>query len=211
MTVTHISTLLTCSILATSIFSASIAKAEIYIAPFAGYSFGGNGLEISNDESEDSYSRLNISESENFGLMLGMKTNDPGNVHLLYSRQTTDLRNKALSTDVIAELDVNYLHLGGTLYFPSGQLKPYITASAGVTHIRPNGLYSNETHFSMGVGAGVAYELMSNLSVFADVRGYATFMDSNGGLFCNEASCVFKIQGDLMWQGQANIGFEVSF
>ncbi|WP_434926920.1 outer membrane beta-barrel protein [Shewanella sp. HL-SH8] len=185
--------------------------AEIFVAPFGGYSFGSNGLEVSVNDAQTNLSELNITESGNIGIMLGVTTNDPGNMYFLYSRQDTDLRQGSLSSDKLTELEVNYFHLGGTLYFPNGNLKPYITASAGLTQLRPSKEYSSETHFSMGIGGGVAYEVTQNVSLFADVRGYATFLNSDGGLFCNQAGCIWQIQGDLMWQSQVNLGLEIAF
>ena len=184
-------------------------QAEVYVAPFGGYSFGGNGLSIALDEEVNT--DINISETEHYGIMLGMKTNDPGSVYILYDTQNTDLRDGSLSADIITSLNVDYWHLGGTLYFPNGGFKPYVTASAGVTRLIPGESYSSETNFSMAIGGGIAYEIGANVSVFADVRGYATFFNTNSSLFCNESQCLWNIEGDLMWQGQANIGFEVAF
>ncbi|UCX03843.1 outer membrane beta-barrel protein [Shewanella glacialimarina] len=188
-----------------------ISHAEIFVAPFGGYSFGSNGLEVSVNDAQTNLPELNITESGNIGIMLGVTTNDPGNMYLLYSRQETDLRQGSLSSDKLTELEVNYFHLGGTLYFPNGNLKPYVTASAGLTQLRPSKEYSSETHFSMGIGGGVAYEVTQNVSLFADVRGYATFLNSDGGLFCNQTRCVWQITGDLMWQSQVNLGLEIAF
>jgi opacity protein-like surface antigen len=183
--------------------------AEVFIAPFGGYSFGGNGLDVL--VKSDTTTDLDMSEGGSSGLMVGMTTNDPGNMYFLFSRHNTDLRQGGLSSDILTELEVNYFHLGGTLYFPNGNINPYITASAGLTQLRPDKQYSSETNFSMGLGGGVAYELTDNVSIFADIRGYATFVNSTGGLFCNQASCIWQIEGDLMWQGQTNIGVAVSF
>ncbi|GAA0785054.1 MULTISPECIES: outer membrane beta-barrel protein [Pseudomonadati] len=183
--------------------------AEVFIAPFGGYSFGGNGLDVL--VKSDTTTDLDMSEGGSSGLIVGMTTNDPGNMYFLFSRHNTDLRQGGLSSDILTELEVNYFHLGGTLYFPNGNINPYITASAGLTQLRPDKQYSSETNFSMGLGGGVAYELTDNVSIFADIRGYATFVNSTGGLFCNQASCIWQIEGDLMWQGQTNIGVAVSF
>ncbi|QIR13753.1 outer membrane beta-barrel protein [Shewanella aestuarii] len=184
-------------------------QAEVYVAPFAGYSFGGNGLGLTINEGVSS--DLNISESEHYGLVLGMKTNDPGSVYILYSTQSTDLRDGGLSSDVVTELNVDYWHLGGSLYFQHGAFNPYVTASAGVTRLIPSQSYSSETNFSMAIGGGLAYGITSNVRVFADVRGYATFFNTNSSLFCDESECLWKVEGDLIWQAQANIGFEVAF
>lgn len=186
------------------------ANAELFIAPYGGYSLGGNQLDIDDEVSENS-GDAKIEESNHYGIMLGMGTNDPGNIYLLLSRQSTDLTSGGLfNPDVLAPLDLDYIHLGGTLYFPQGDLNPYITASAGVTRMMPDG-WSSETRFSMGIGGGAEYRLSPHWALFADVRGFATFIDNDSSLFCNADQCLWHITADVMWQVQANIGVKFSF
>ncbi|MCL1049112.1 porin family protein [Shewanella abyssi] len=187
------------------------AAAEVYVAPFGGYSFGASDFDIYSTQGEDS-GTLKVSESENYGVMLGFTTKDPGNVYLLYSHQSTDLRASGnFSPDVITKMDVDYFHIGGSLYFPMQDVKPYVTTSLGLTQMRPSGDYSNETRFSVALGAGIEYQATSAFSLFAEVKGYATFVNADNELFCSGQGCIWNIQTDIMWQGQANIGASLKF
>ncbi|WP_394493980.1 outer membrane beta-barrel protein [Shewanella sp. ENK2] len=186
------------------------ASAEIYVSPFGGYSFGTSEFDIS-EVSTDETGKLKISESEHYGVMIGTTTKDPGNIYFLYSTQATDVRSGAFSDEIFNELDVDYFHLGGSLYFPNGKFKPYVTATVGATHLRPSGNYSSETRFSMGFGGGAAFEITPQVALFADVRGYATFINSDNTFLCGPNECLWHISGDVMWQGQANVGLEVRF
>lgn len=191
------------------------ADTDMFVAPYGGYSLGGgqfdvNQIDVNKDQTGDKRS-IRIEESSHYGLMLGIGTNDPGNIYLLYSRQASELKSGGLfSPDYLTSLDLDYIHLGGTLYFPRGDVQPYITASAGITRMMPDG-WSTETRFSMGIGGGVEYKVTPHLGLFADVRGYATFIDSDSSLFCNEDECLWHITSDVMWQVQANLGIKVSF
>ncbi|MCL1145078.1 outer membrane protein [Shewanella sp. 10N.261.52.F9] len=187
------------------------ATADIYVAPFGGYSFGASEFDISIAASEES-GKGKIGESENYGLMVGLSTKDPGNVYLLYSHQATDLRGgDNFSPNVLTSMDVDYFHVGGTLYFPNQSIQPYVTTSIGVTNMRPGGNYSNETRFSMAIGGGVEYQATDAFSLFAEVKGYATFINADNALFCGVEGCLWNIQADIMWQGQANIGAKLTF
>ncbi|WP_076541193.1 outer membrane beta-barrel protein [Shewanella sp. UCD-KL21] len=186
------------------------AQAEVFVAPFGGYSFGSTEFDIGDVNSQQT-DKLKITESEHYGFMAGVTTKDPGNIYFLYSTQKTDLRSNAFSADVLTDLDVDYFHVGGSLFFPNGRVKPYVTVTAGVTHMRPSNDFSTETRFSMGFGGGVAYEITPQVALFADVRGYATFVNSNNSFFCGPNECVWNISADIMWQGQGNIGLEVKF
>ncbi|MFB2779487.1 outer membrane beta-barrel protein [Shewanella mangrovisoli] len=191
------------------------AEPELFVAPYGGYSFGGSSFDINeldaNKAETDNKQSVGIEEASHYGIMLGIGTNDPGNIYLLYSRQSSELKSGGLFTpDLVASLDVDYIHLGGTLFFPSGDFQPYITASAGVTRMMPDD-WSTETRFSMGIGGGAEYRMTQNFALFADLRGYATFIDSDSSLFCNEDLCLWHVTSDVMWQVQANLGVKLSF
>ena len=188
------------------------AQADVFVAPFGGYSLGGGQFDVSQVEVNTAQTSGNesvkIEESSHYGLMLGVNTKDPGNIYLLYSRQASELKSNGMFT--LTSLDLDYIHLGGTLYFPQGDMQPYVTASAGVTRMQPDD-WSNETRFSMGIGGGVEYKVTSNVDLFADIRGYATFINSDSALFCDENECLWHITSDVMWQAQANLGLKMSF
>ncbi|GIU27670.1 outer membrane protein [Shewanella colwelliana] len=188
-----------------------MANSELFVAPFTGYSFAASDLDATQSNSEQNTS-VKIGESGHYGLIMGMKTKDPGDIYLLYSHQSTDMRaGGSFTPDTLADLNVDYLHVGGSLYFPNGSLRPYVTASVGLTQMRPSGEYSNESRFSMGFGAGVEYQLNKRFSLFADARGYATFVSSDNALFCDASQCIWNIRADIMWQGQVNAGIKLSF
>lgn len=167
------------------------ATAEVFVAPFGGYSFGGNDLDYRSSESTvNNNSSADITEAGHFGFMLGLTTSEPGDMYLLYSHQGTEL--------------------SGSGFPGTDKLRPYVTASAGLTQLRPEH-GSNETRFSMGLGLGLDYQLLEQLSLFADVRGYATLINSDSSLFCDANQCLWHIKGDTLWQGQANLGLRYRF
>lgn len=198
------------AILAMIVLSVPSAHAEVFVAPFGGYSFGTSQFDF-NDGNVDSKDAINVAESGHYGIMLGVATQDPGNMYLLYSHQGTELGTESESSFVTTPLSVDYVHLGGTLYFPEGKARPYATASAGVTQLRPSGDFSTETRFSMAIGGGIDYQITPAISLFADVRGYATFVNTDTSLFCNESQCLWNIKADVMWQAQANAGLSIKF
>ncbi|GGI88633.1 outer membrane protein [Shewanella hanedai] len=206
------------ALIVTSALVSNPVFAEVFVAPFGGYSFGASEFNIKSaglsNFAQDEEGELNVSESAHYGVMLGFTTNDPGDIYLIYSHQATELRsggNFSPTPITDLDLDLDYLHLGGSLYFPNGNLKPYVTASVGLTSMRPGGDYSNETRFSMGFGAGAEYQLTESFSMFADARGYATFISSDSTLFCDGGECLWFISSDIMWQGQVNVGLKLRF
>ncbi|MCF1429135.1 MAG: porin family protein [Shewanella sp.] len=191
--------------------SAQVCAEDYFVTPVGGYSFGASKLKVSQD-SNDQKDYFSISEDANYGVMMGVTTRDPGDVYLLYSHQSATLGSGGLFADkTIAGLAVDYLHLGGTLYFPNGNWEPYVTTTVGLTQLRPDGGLGTETRFSMGLGVGGMYRISKNLALMAEVRGFATFMDTDGYIFCGDKRCVWILEASTLVQGQANLGIQFRF
>lgn len=198
-------------VLICALVNIKVAVAAVFVAPFGGYSFGSSELSATDNDGVEQ-SRINFAESNHWGMMAGVTTVDPGSIYLLYSHQPSQLKvTSNLNQAVITNMDVDYLHIGGALYFPQGNFRPYITTSAGLTQMRPYGGFSNETHFSIGIGGGSEYQITPRLSVFADVRGYVIFISRTQSLFCNNGNCTWFVDAELMWQGQINVGAKLLF
>ncbi len=192
------------------LFIPRVAMAEIFVAPFAGYSFGGSEFATTDTDTLEQGS-LQIEEAEHIGFMAGITTQDPGNIYFLYSHQESSLNGGgSFNSDRLTDLDLDYFHLGGSLFFPQGNFRPYVTTSVGFTHMRPGDDFSNETKLSMAVGGGIEYQMLKGVSLFADVRAYATFINGSQSLFCSGGQCRWYVQSDVMWQGQANLGIKLT-
>ncbi|ABM01015.1 porin family protein [Shewanella amazonensis] len=198
------------------LFAASLSvspwvAAEVYVTPFAGYSFAASSLDANRD-GLDTNGSVSAEESSHYGIILGTTTNHPGNMYVLYSSQSTDLiAGGNFSNERVTSLKLDYAHVGGSLYFPRGDFLPYVTASMGLTQMRPGDDYSDETRFSLGLGVGAEYRLGERLALVADIRAFATFIDSENSLFCDANNCLWQVNADLMWQGQANVGVSFRF
>ena len=177
------------------------------VTPFAGYRFGGSF--------EDSVTGfgLDIHNSEAYGIVLGINMSPETQVELLYSHQPTELRPKGLfSPTSLTDLDIDYYHFGGTyIWNPERDVRPFIQASVGVTHLSPDraGLGS-ETRFSFGIGGGVKYFLTKHIGFRLDGRALGTLLNSNSTIFCS-GGCTVRVEGNTLWQFQGNLGVIFAF
>jgi hypothetical protein len=54
--------------------------------------------------------------------------------------------------------------------------------------------------------------IVPGLGVRLEVRGYATWIDSTGGLFCKSGGgCAVSIKGSALYQGEGLIGVTARF
>ncbi|WP_025819426.1 outer membrane beta-barrel protein [Shewanella marina] len=211
---TKVKRLINSGLLLTLMGSSSAALAQqyedFYIVPYSGYSFATSKFELTNRDGV--IERANLDESQHYGLQVGVNTPDPGNVYLLYSTQSTSLFNTVAGSEgKLIDVDVDYLHLGGSLMFPQGRFEPFVTVSIGATHLRPDNNLSSETYFSMGFGLGANYHLFDHLALTADIRGMGTFVNNDSDIFCDGNQCQWHIRSDIFWQAQANLGIKITF
>lgn len=177
------------------------------VTPFTGYRFGGSF--------EDSVTGfgLDINESETYGVVLGISMTPETQIEFLYSHQTTEIEPKGLfSPTSLTDLDVDYYHLGGSyIWNPKRDLRPFIQASLGVTHLNPDraGLES-EDRFSFGIGGGVKYFFTKHIGLRLDGRALATLLSSNSAIFCS-GGCTIRVEGSALWQFEGNLGLIFAF
>jgi hypothetical protein len=152
--------------------STTLLRAQrLEITPFYGYRFGG--------EVEDPYSgeKLAFDAAPAYGLFLdaGPK-NSEVRVELLWSRQDSSFN---ISGDRV-DLTIDQIQIGGVTEFSQNRLREYVSVLAGATHYSTADSGS-DTQFSLSFGVGAKYLLLRHVALRADLRGYCTVVDSQGG------------------------------
>jgi opacity protein-like surface antigen len=180
---------------------------QFEITPFAGYRFGGDFQDSSTGFG------LDIDDSESYGVVLGFNTSPNTQVELMYSHQPTKLKPTGLFAPTsLTDLDVDYFHFGGTyIWDHKRDLRPFIQASVGVTHLDPNrASLSSENRFSFGIGGGVKYFFTKHLGLRLDGRALGTVLNSNSAIFCS-GGCTISVQGSTLWQFEGSLGVIFAF
>ena len=133
-------------------------------------------------------------------------------LYLSHQRTQLDTRNATPATPTLVPLSITYLHLGGNV-FVDGQVGrgTYVVGGMGLTVFAPGeGNYAAEVRPSMNLGIGYEFPLGERASLRVEARGYATLVNSSGGFLCS-GGCVINVQGDLVTQGEVQVGLSVRF
>jgi len=174
---------------------------------YGGYRGGGNFSDATTDQD------VRVGSTGTFGLAVDIAYEPLKQVQIFFSRQNTELSSGAflVATGSIP-LRIEYFHLGGTAFFDKMSSGGYAVGGVGATLFTPNGPgLTTETKPSINFGFGYMLPLGPHLGVRFEARGYATLVDSSGGLFCNNSSCVVSIKGGALYQGEALIGLTGRF
>lgn len=177
------------------------------VTPFLGYRFGGSFAVA------DADSRADVVGHLSFGVAFDMATDEQRQYELFYSRQSTHLGTPAQApSDVVVE----YLHVGGiVLYGESQRFRPYIIGTLGGTRFSPQSPGRDSINFSVSLGAGLRIPLNDHLALRLEARGYATFFDTHGTVFCHSGQtggvCQIQGTGSTFLQGDVLAGVAYTF
>ena len=136
------------------------------------------------------------------------------NIQLFASAQRASIQVTPASPGAPSSvpLNISYAHLGGSNFFDgSAGQGGYIAGGLGATVMSPklDGLGS-EIRPSMSIALGYEYAFSPSLALRAELRGYATLINSSGALFCS-GGCVVVIRGDTLFQADALLGLSLRF
>jgi opacity protein-like surface antigen len=195
------------------LFSAPLAHADalpvFQVGLNGGYRMGGSF------EDQDTAASRDLDDSGSWAVSLELRygKGDDRFYQLWYSHQSTDMDDGAGTVDV----DVEYLHIGGTLPFGGWEhAQPYFAAGLGVTRFSASGPDADDrTKFSGSMAFGLEVPLAKNAALRFEGRGYLTFTDTDTSFFCRsdngEGVCRIVASGSTIFQGEALAGILIRF
>ena len=187
---------------------ATSAHAErIVITPFIGYGIGGQFEETTTESS------LELDESPLYGLSINFNAPHGGQYEIFYSRQDTELTSNGFASgSALFDMDIHYLHIGGTIAYGYDWIKPFIVGTVGITHFDPSPSgYNSKTRFSFSLGGGLMFILTDHIGIRLEARGFGTLFNSTIWFVSNVGGANFGVAGDAVWQAQLNAGLMLAF
>jgi hypothetical protein len=181
----------------------------LQVALHGGYRAGG-GLE---DAATAAERDLEDAASLALALELRFRPGDDRYYQLWYSRQESSVDDGVARRDV----DVEYLHLGGTVPIGSRErVQPYFAAGLGATRFSASGAAATDrTRLSGSLAIGVAIPLAAHAALRLEARGYLTAMDTDSAIFCRSddgsAFCRITASGSTLFQAEALAGIAIRF
>lgn len=189
---------------------AAAEPSQFQIAAHAGYRAGGSLEDADTGDDRD------FDEGGSFAIALELRYR-PGDdrfFQLWYSRQGSQVDDEF---GVRHDVDVDYLHLGGTVPLGSRErVLPYFAAGLGATRFSASGPDSrDQTKLSGSMALGLAVPLSENVSLRFEARGYLTAADSDTAFFCRsdggDGLCRIVSSGSTVFQAEALAGIAFRF
>jgi opacity protein-like surface antigen len=181
------------------------------LTPFGGYTFGGEF------EDEEGSLSVEVDDAAHFGLIFNIRESANTQWEIFYARQESEADTSEVSaTQPVVDIDVQYLHIGGTYVADGNLARPFLAAGIGGTRFDPGPLtFDTENFFSFSIGAGWQVQPTDRLGLRLEGRLLGTFLRSDTALFCetgpDENICAIVANSDLYWQFQTSLGAVFAF
>jgi hypothetical protein len=157
----------------------------IEITPSYGYQFG----------SKLNYgpNYIKFEDGDQYGITVGVETYDDFMVELSYIHHGTEIsirdRFYSPSEQRLADMSADWIMLGGTKYFATDNLRPFLGGSAGLIFVSPknenneliNGSLSNSTKFAFAFKGGVNIMITDMIGI--NLQGNLMFPVQWGGAY----------------------------
>lgn len=183
------------------LFSISLQAVEFEIAPMVGQTFS---PDLTNGTVTDLLSTTN---EPNFALALNWQDSPSGQGQVLVnyiSRDFTDDIDQSTHS-----FNTIYTHFSGVAFF---QERNYLTTfgfGLGATYFDTE--FDDVFYPSLTVALGARYDLSETFTLITELRGYATFVNDNDTLFCQEDNCYAHFHTGIWFDSQLSIGVAYSF
>jgi hypothetical protein len=205
--------------LATALLAVAPAAARsqtVEITPLIGYRFGGGFSTAAGIEPAEPAVDFEVEDAASFGVHLGVRVAEDGELELLYSRQNTRLGTDGLFTgEPLFDLALETWQLGGNYLFAEkgSRLRPYIGVGLGITRLLPEpAALQDETRFSASIAGGAKVWLGRHLGLRVEARGFFTVLESDGDAFCETGSeCLVHAKGSDISQAEVRAGLVLRF
>jgi opacity protein-like surface antigen len=182
---------------------------RISLTPLGGYTFGGEFTDAA------ATTAVEVDDAPHYGLIFNLRESTHTQWEIFYARQESEADTSELPAGAV-DLDVQYLHVGGTYVADGIRARPFLAATVGMTRFDPDPLtFDSENFFSFGIGAGYQFRPTDRLGVRLESRLLGTFLRSDTDLFCetgpDENLCAISSDSDTYWQLQASLGLVFRF
>jgi len=194
-------------LLAAAAGSSAAQSRDNALTLYAAYRDGGSFIDATTGN------KLPIEASGAGAISLDLGLDASRQLQLFVSRQSSQISvGQAGAVPGKLPLKVTYMHIGGTSFL-EGRIGrgAYVVGGLGATLFEPGSEgFENELRASMNLGIGYQLPLGERMALRIEARGYATLVNSSGGLFCS-GGCTISIKGDTMTQGEVQVGLSFRY
>jgi hypothetical protein len=183
---------------------------KVEITPLMGYAWTGSRQVYILNES----GRIDVSDSEFYGIAIDVNTWRGSQVELLYRHQGSTLTYKGQGKrqQDVTDVSVDYWHLGGIYGVTKGKVMTYAGGSAGVTYLNydfPGA--DDDWRFSFIFSLGAKLYLNERFGLRVQSSLPFTLISGGAAIGCGPGGCYSTVGGEAVSQIDLSAGIMVLF
>ncbi len=194
------SQLKTLALLCSVFMSNTTIANQLEISAMLGQMYGSDLVAIDN-------SNIDVDSGSNIAVGIAWQENVNGQGQILLNRVSHDFTGQNNEKET---LDITYAHFNGVALF---RQQNYVTTLG----IGVGGAYfdadqgGEELYPSASVAFGTRYEFAENIALVTELRAYATLVDENDVMFCQQESCSANFDDSLWIDSSISVGIAFKF
>jgi hypothetical protein len=174
---------------------------DIEITPFIGKMFSADLINSQNGTD------LVVTDDKNYGLAIAWQDSPNGQGQILLNTVSHDF----ISSSDLQEhsFDITYLHFSGVTQLKQQNYVTTISLGIGATYFETDS--KDEIYPSLTMAFGTRYKLSKNVALVTELRGYASYIEEDNQLFCQESICHALLEDGLWLDGSISVGLAIKF
>ena len=157
---------------------------------------------VTNDNSD-----INTDSGNNIAVGIAWQENVNGQGQILLNRVS---HNFISNNQANHELDITYVHFNGiALYRQQNYVTTLSLGLGGAYFDAKQG--SEEVYPSASVAFGTRYEFSQKMALITELRAYATLVDEDDAMFCQQGICSANFSDSLWIDSSISLGIAIKF
>lgn len=183
-----------------SIFIFSANASDIEVSLFAGKMFGSS---LSNDINNE---ELTFDSGNNIGFSVAWQDSPNGQGQVSVNQVSHEF---SIDESNEQSLDITYAHFNGVAQFRQKAYVTTVSLGLGGAYFDYND--NNELYPSATLAFGTRYEFSKNIALITEIRGFASLVDDDDGLFCTNDLCTANFDDSLWLESNISVGLAIKF
>jgi len=186
-------------------------KHKIEITPYVGYTWTSSfDVRVDNE-----FGKLDIEDSESWGVEIDINVQSGGQIALLYQRQDSKLTFQPSGSplkETLSDISVEYFQIGGIGAVQKGKVMPFSIFTLGAARFAAQSpLTSDIWKFSLILGLGAKFYLSDHLGIRVQARLPWVVVDGGGAVACGGGGCAVALGGSGFVQPDVGVGLMLLF
>ncbi|GAA6203543.1 MULTISPECIES: hypothetical protein [Thalassotalea] len=184
-----------------SVFSLSAVATEFEVSAFLGQMYSSDLTGISTEDA------LSVDAGGNVGVAVAWQDSPNGQGQIMLNVVSHDFKSEA--TEQNYSLDIMYAHFNGVAQFRQQSYVTTVSLGLGGAYFDSN--ISEELYPSATLAFGTRYEFSETVAMITELRGYATLVDADDNMFCENDICHAQFENSLWMESNISIGLAIKF